>query len=261
VVLDHRNDEFLADLVQSVRMFCPEAEIGWYDSGPGPAAGSGGAPEGVVRLPASRPLEYAKVTPFFLDLLEWQAEHGHRCVVNLETDMAFIAPGFEAFLRRALAGSDHLAADVRPEIAPTSRWRPYRSLRPELAELTEILDVETVGGCFSPGQAFTIRFATAYRESPFAPRLRDFVERNQRPDASFSLQEVLLPTLAAALGLRTASYGRGAEKRNRYRPYHSARSVREALGEEDVHFVHPIRRDGDDAARRQVRDVARAPVS
>jgi hypothetical protein len=248
VVLDHRNDGFLGDLVASARAFCPEADVAWYDSG----TESGDPPPELFRLGASRPLGYARVMPFFLDMLEWAAGGEYDYVVNLETDMAIVRPGFEAFVEASLRDADHLAPRLRRDTAPTSRWRPYRSLRAELPELAEMLCVDSIDGCFSPGQAFSRRYAQALVSSDMYGRLRDFVLSNESRGASYSLQEILMPTLAKALGLRTVEYPPEADRYNRYRPYHAAPSIGRALQTRGVHLVHPIRRDWDDPARRTV---------
>src|SRR5436190_20306323 len=60
VILDHRNDGYLRDLVDSIRRFCPGADLAWYNSGPD--AASPGTPAATLpTLPNSRPLRYAKV--------------------------------------------------------------------------------------------------------------------------------------------------------------------------------------------------------
>ncbi|MFE9098031.1 hypothetical protein [Streptomyces sp. NPDC007264] len=258
VVLDHAPDEYFEDLVRGIRRFCPGADVHWYDSGPAGLP----APRPTVdvpRLECSRPLAYAKVTPFFFDMLEWAADRGYDYVVNAESDMAFLNDGFEDFLSSAMADSDYLAPRFARKTPRTSRWRPYRSLRPELPELFDILGTDCTNEAFSPGQVFTPRYVHALLDSPWYPRLREFVARNQEPGRSFTLQEVLLPTLVDVLGLRAADYPAHMTACNRYRPYHAASSVAHAHRRGDVPFVHPVRRDAAHPARRFVRALYDAP--
>jgi hypothetical protein len=252
VILDHRNDDYLRETIEGARAFCPEADIVWYDS----STTGEEPPSGVERLPASRPLEYAKVSPFFLDMLEWAAGSEYRYVANFETDMAFVRPGFARFISAQTRSVDHLAPGFARNTPATSRWRPYRSLAPELPQLLTLLGVDSTDRCFSPGQVFSRHYAQTLVASPIYDRLRSFVATNQRAGRSFSLQEVLLPTLTRALGLRIGAYPSVADRYNRYRPYHAAASVARALNEPSVYFVHPIRRDRDDPARRSVRSLA-----
>jgi hypothetical protein len=198
-------------------------------------------------------LEYAKVTPFFFDVFEWAVHQNYEYIVNVESDMAFIGPGFGQFLAEFMPGVDHLAPGFSRRTPPTSRWRPYRSLRPELAELLAILGTDFTNRCFSPGQVFSARYFTALLESPIYPALRAFVERNQLPGRSFTLQEVLLPTLPDVLGLTVQDYPAHMSRFNRYRPYHARASVEEASQRANIHFVHPVRRDENHPARQFVR--------
>jgi hypothetical protein len=255
VVIDHLGDEFFDDIVAGLEMMCPSSDIVWYDSGNGPRTGV--APP---RLACSRPLEYAKITPFFLDVFEWAANEGYDHVVNVESDMAFISRGFEDFLSRAMPGVDHMVPHFARRTPRSSRWRPYHSLRPELPELLEILGTDTTHQGFSPGQVFSARYVDRLLSSRMYPELRAFVERNQLPGRSFTLQEVLLPTLPELLGLVVQGYPDRMSAYNRYRPYHSLRSLRSAHSRGDVPFVHPVRRDPQHDARRFIRSLCGEPA-
>ncbi|MBC8092555.1 MAG: hypothetical protein H7Y15_11565 [Pseudonocardia sp.] len=251
IVLDHRHDQYLRDLLDGIRLHCPDVSVALYNSGgkpPGPAFGD------LPILPHCSRLHYAKVTPFFLDLLEWMVDRNFEYVINAETDMAFIRPGFEEFVYRTMKDSDYLAPGFVRTTPRTSRWRPYRSLRAELPELLSIIGTAQTNRCFSPGQIFSSRYASAVVGSPWYSDLRDFVTRNQEAGKSFSLQEVLLPTLADALRLRVANYPGHLASVNRYRPYHAASGVFRCRNIPDAYFMHPIRRDDQDPARLIVRD-------
>jgi hypothetical protein len=256
VILDHRNDRYLQDLVDGIAEFCPRADLAWYNSAGSPAQrGTPASPLAV--LPSSRPLRYAKVTPFFLDLFEWAAGQRYDYVVNAETDMAFIQPGYVRFVTDTMRDADYLAPGYGRQTPRTSRWRPYHSLRPELPELLAVLGLEHTNRCFSPGQVFSARYIEKVVTSPVYSEVRDFVMRNQEPGRSFSLQEVLLPTLAEVLGLSVRDYPAHLASVNRYRPYHAATSITRARSTEHAYFVHPVRRDESDGARQLVRRLAR----
>ena len=148
-----------------------------------------------------------------------------------------------------------MASRYRTGTAKTSRWRPYRSLRPDLPALLDLVGVEQTDQAFSPGQVFSRRYVEALLSAEWYPELREFVVDNQIGERSFSLQEVLLPTLARALGLRACAYPPTWERYNRYRPYLAASAIREAMAQ-GVSLIHPVRRDADDPARRLVRSLA-----
>jgi hypothetical protein len=254
VVLDHRNDSYLQDLVDGVRTFCPDADLAWYNSGGEPPAP--GTPAATLPvLPNCRPLRYAKVTPFYFDLFEWAAGQDYDYVVNAETDMAFIRPGYERFVVDHMRGADYLSPGFERAIPADIPWRAYRTLVPELPELLAILGVARLNRGFSPGQVFSARYIHALIGSPWYADLRAFVDRNQEPGRSRTLQEILLPTLPDVLGLTIRENPPHLGFFNRFRPYHREETVRRALATEDVHFVHPVYRHPDDGARRLVRGL------
>lgn len=250
VIVDHRHDVFLTDLVEGLTAFAPEVNIAIYNSGDPITLRSHPAYASLDVLPAGRTLAYAKVTPFFFDMFEWAADQSYDYIVNAETDMAWIKPGFEEFVASAMNGYDYMAPAFRRDTLRTSRWRPYRSLKPELPELLALLGRQTTHQAFSPAQVFSTKYIHSVLDSAIYDDLRRFVERNQAPDRSFSLQEILLPTLADVLGLAARDYPAHLASVNRYRPYHAAASVeRAATGIPDAYFVHPVRRDDGDPAR------------
>lgn len=249
-ILDHIGDEYFSDLVAGKEAFCP-GDVVWYDAG---NIHSGPHVDGILRLPSSRPLAYAKEMPFFLDSFEWALANGYDYLVNLETDLAFVNHGFADFIVSTMADHDYMVSRLSLKTPRTSRWYPYLTLRRELPELLDILGIGHTNAGFNPGQVFSARFMKAVVDAPFYGRLRDFVERNQDPSCSFCLPEVLMPTLVEALGLPFVGYSDKASQYNRYRPYHAKRSVQQAVAE-GVHLVHPIRRDPDHPARQYVRSL------
>lgn len=251
VVVAHDVDDYFTDLMAGLSRFCPAARVAWFDSGPA----SSPRRADVERLPASRPLTYARITPSFLEIFEWFIDTSASIVINVETDAAFVAPGYLSAVEQLLADADYMASRYRTGTAKTSRWRPYRSLRPDLPALLDLVGVEQTDQAFSPGQVFSRRYVEALLSAEWYPELREFVVDNQIGERSFSLQEVLLPTLARALGLRACAYPPTWERYNRYRPYLAASAIREAMAQ-GVSLIHPVRRDADDPARRLVRSLA-----
>lgn len=251
VIIAHDVDDYLTDLLIGLKRFCPAARVAWFDSGVDP----GRHRVAVERIRASRPLPYARVTPAFFEIFEWFVGTDASLVVNVETDAAFVAPGYLPAMGRLLEGTDYVASRYRTGTSSTSRWRPYRTLKPYLPELLDLLSVDQTDQAFSPGQVFSRRYVETLLSADWYPKLRKFVTDNQVRERSFTLQEVLLPTLVRALGLRARAYPAKWERYNRYRPYLAASAVREAVSQ-GVSLVHPVRRDADDPARRLARSLA-----
>jgi hypothetical protein len=247
-ILAHEDENSLRDLVKNVRHFCPEAHLVLYNSG----SDSGlGAHLGLETFPSARRLIYAKVTPFFLDLFEWSVSEGRSFdyLINLETDMLFIRKGFAGFLAEVMEESDYMAPWFRRHTAKRSRWRPIRSLRPELRDWYRLVGFEHTHRGFSPGQVFSRPYIEKLVSHPAYPEIRRLVGQNR----SYSLQEVLFPTLVDFLGMRGRSYPAELDPVNRYRPYQAVSGVRRALALPDAYFIHPVRRTPEDPSRAYIR--------
>jgi hypothetical protein len=69
-------------------------------------------------------------------------------MINLETDMLFIRHGFEKWITSEMAGYDYMAPNLVRFISPKSKWRPYRSLRPELEDWHTFFSFKYIHGAF-----------------------------------------------------------------------------------------------------------------
>lgn len=251
VVVAHVVDDYFTDLLAGIRRFCPTARVAWFDSGPP------GGPDraDVERIPASRPLKYARTAPSFLEIFEWLVSTNANLAINVETDLAFIGHDYLPAVQGLVAGADYMASRYRTGTSKTSKWRPYRSLSPDLPTLLDLIGVDETDEAFSPAQVFSRRYVEALLAATWYPKLKEFVVDNQVRERSFTLQEVLLPTLARALGMRARAYPAAWERYNRYRPYLAASAIHAAM-RQGVPLVHPIRRDAEDPARKLVRGLA-----
>ncbi|MET7575513.1 hypothetical protein ABZT04_44790 [Streptomyces sp. NPDC005492] len=252
VIISDTVDDAFEDLVLSLRAFCPGADIAWYNSGP-----QRETPFGLRRVSPGRPLKYMKITPAFFDVLEWAHREDYDHIVNVETDLAFIKPGFLDFIGHQMEAADYLAPGLRRGIPQVSLWPAYRTLAGERQELTEILGMEYLNRCFSPAQVLGRGYISAVLSSDNYPRLRAFVERNQHPQRSWTLQELLLPSLADSVGVMARSYPAHMARFNRYRPHQAPIDLKIAESAADAYFLHPVRREREDPVRSHVRGLVR----
>jgi hypothetical protein len=250
VILAHTDRASLEELVENVRVFCPRARMVLYNSGSDPdLCRKLGEPE----FPAAHEFGYAKITPFFFEVFEWAIASGDPfdALVNLETDMLFIRSGYEGFVENQLTEADYLAPNLVERRSLKTRWRPMRSLRPEFEDWFQFFGFCYWHGSFSPAQVFSRRYVESLVQHRGYAELRKLVQQNR----SFTLQEVVFPTLTDFLGLRLGGYPKAHSTSNRYRPYQAVSGVRRALTLQDAYFVHPVRRKKDDAAREFIRGL------
>src|SRR5207248_592784 len=114
----------------------------------------------------------------------------------------------------------------------------YRSLKPELERWRQVLHITDVNGAFNPGQIFSRRYIQSLLSLRQYRDISDLVEENQ----SFTLHEVLLPTLAEVMRMRVCPYPLELDPTIRYRPYQGISGIKRALTLPDAYFVHPVRR-------------------
>ena len=244
VIVAHDNPDSLAELVGNVRYFCPFAELYLYNSGDDPSLG---VDLGIELIPSPRRLFYAKVTPFFFDMFEWLVNEKitFDYAINLETDMLFIRKGFETFISDFMTGCDYMSPLFTKFTSKKSRWQPIRSLRPELRDWYKVFGFDYTHSGFSPAQVFSRCYIEKLLNHPAYPEIRRLLKENK----SFTLQEVLFPTLVDFLNVNGQSYPAGLEPIIRYRPYQAVSGVKRALALPDAYFVHPVRRELDNPAR------------
>ena len=250
IIVAHDDPDSLSEMVRNVRYFCPAAKLYLYNSGDNPSLGSGLE---IEMVPAPRRLYYAKVTPFFFDMFEWLTnEHiAFDYAINLETDMLFIRKGFEAFISDVMKDCDYMAPRFARFTSKKSRWRPIRSLRPELPEWYKVFGFDYTHEGFSPAQVFSRVYIEKLLNHPGYPEIRRLLKENK----SYTLQEVLFPTLVDVLGVNGQSYPVGMEPIIRYRPYQAVGGVKRALALPNAFFVHPVRRELDNPARVFIRSL------
>src|SRR5437868_1896780 len=177
VILAHTDHASLEELVDNVRVFCPRARMLLYNSGENSRLGSNLS---IPRFQSPRRYGYARITPFFFDVFEWavRSGDGFGAIVNLETDLLFIRPGYQDFVKKWLACADYLAPNLVERRSLKTRWRPMRSLRPEFKRWFEFFGFQYWHGTFSPAQVFSRRYVKTLVEHDRYAELRRLAEEN-----------------------------------------------------------------------------------
>lgn len=251
VIMEHEDENALQDMVENIRYFCPNVDIAFYNSGDNPNLGK---QLDVIHHPNPKRFYYAKIVTWFIEVFEWVSKENlqYDYLINMETDLLFIRKGYEAFVEKMMQGHDYMAPNLQRNIAKTSKWRPYRSLKPELKNWFKFWEFDGAHGAFSPAQVFSRRYIEQLLNHPKYPKLQELLKENK----SFTLQEVLFPTLPDMLGLKARSYPDHLNPIIRYRPYQATSGIERALDTPDAFFAHPIRREQDNKARLMVKELA-----
>jgi hypothetical protein len=250
IILAHNNKESLQDFVLNINFFCPNIDIAVYNSGSDKNLTSGLS---VLNIIPNRQLDYAKITMFFFDTFTWLQSQNfpYENITILDSDILFIKRGFPQYIANEMKSFDYLAQDLRYNIHTRPKWRPIRSLRPELNEWYSVLGFNHMNGAFNPGQTFNKNYIIKLLKHEKFNSILNLVNSNK----SYTLHEVLFPTLIDCLDIRAKSFPSETNTANRYRPYQAISGVKTALSIKDAYFVHPVKREMDNPTRVYIRET------
>jgi hypothetical protein len=268
--LVHESLPCVLDLVRNLRALDPGSAIILYNGGKDPELM--GALESIqaqfqADLPARRPqvLVHPRPRPmtwgflhgFALDCLEMALEIApFDALTIVDSDQLCIRAGYSAALARHLAGRPDVgmlgttASDAPMQMPSTPALSAFREMalwRPYLKRFVQ-------GGAFPQ---WTFWPSTVFTRAVAEPLLRLF--RDDRDLAAimaasriWATEEILFPSLVAALGFRVAR-NPCAYDFVRFRAVYSAADIDEAFARPDVYWVHPVPRRIDDPIRQQIR--------
>lgn len=247
VILAHDKPEILEGMIRNIRHFCPNFDVLLYNGGDDPALGEN---LDVVRIQPSRRLYYARIIHFFFDTFEWLALNNlnYDYVTNIDSDVLFIRSGFDSFLDSFMGNADYLAQKFNRYTPYKSTWRPFHSLKPELTDWYQLFEFEYTNQAFNPGQTFSAKYIDKLLNFHKYGELKKLIKKNQ----SYTLHEVLFPTLVDVLSLSAKAYPHNLDPINRWRPYQAVSGITRALLTPDAYFVHPVPMYIDNKARRLV---------
>jgi hypothetical protein len=247
VILAHDKPEILREMVTNIHHFCPNFDILLYNSGDDPSFGED---LDVIKIQPSRRLYYARIIHFFFDTFEWLASNNvnYDYVTNIDSDVLFIRSGFEFFLYSIMENTDYMAQKFVRHTPYKSTWRPFHSLKPELQDWYQLFGFRYTNQAFNPGQTFSANYINKLLNFHKYGEIIKLVEKNQ----SYTLHEVLFPTLVDVLNLSAKAYPSELDPINRWRPYQAVSGVTRALLTPNAYFIHPVPMDNDNKARRLI---------
>ena len=235
-VLAHEHPAALADLIAALSLTSPGSPVVVFNGGRDATL-----TDGFDRCPGSRPLRHGHLAAFHDAALAWFDQQDGDWLVTLDSDVLPTRPGLDAHL--AGLGADYAAGHLSL-VQPGTPWRPGRRFLRDWSRWQPLLAIEHPWRCFNPVQAFSRRYALAYLDWPGRPALLDLVAASPHE----ALEEIVWPSVGAALGLRLA--GLGGDEALRLRPPTPA-ELGEHLADPAVFVVHKVRTTPD-ASERQL---------
>lgn len=259
--LVHESPECVVDLVRNLHYLDPAGSILLYNGGPDPELLRDGFPwhqYGVSIHPSPRRMSWGRLHGFALDSMRHALERiPFDFLTVVDSDQLALRPGYSAFIAdflrdrpgvgvlsslAARQGSATRIAPARAALEEIHLWRPFLRRFPGGER-------KFVYWSFWPATVFT-------REA--AVRLTEFVDgdgqfrRLLARSRIYATEEVLLPTLAALLGLEVAP-NPCASNWIRFRESHSVAQLGQALAAPSAFWMHPVPRDYGDPLRNHLR--------
>lgn len=246
-VLAHDKPEVLESQIRNIRMYNPDSRIVLYNGGREPLSGEA---SGIPVCPYSRPLRYGRLERFLLDTARWLEEEktDYEYLASVDSDVLFIRHGFGAFLREMLREYDLIGVNmaVQRHAGALPHWIPGEMMWKEWFMWEPFLGTDGICGTLNPMQAYTHRIVRRILDDLNRGRM-DELERCLASSRVFALEELLMPTLALRAGGRPRPYPAQTAAFTRAGEYLSLPELAQARSNPGVFFVHPVRRDLQDA--------------
>lgn len=263
--LVHESSECVIDLVRNLRFLDPASAILLYNGGHTSELLTTGFPfdrYGAVVHPTPSPMAWGRLHDFALDCMRFALkELPFDTFTIVDSDQLGTRAGYSNYLATVIEGHReigllssspgvlHPATHVGPAqtaFKEIEMWRPYLRRFPQGEE-------KFVHWSFWPSTVFSVDAARDLTHL-FATdgELLELLARTH----IWATEEVILPTLVALLGYEIVANPCSYDY-VKYRTWCTQAQIDAALRREDVFWVHPIRRQYDDALRKRMRESLR----
>jgi hypothetical protein len=259
--LVHERPECVMDLVRNLCHLDPTSLILLYDGGTNPELlrGTGFPFEryNAVLHPRPRPMKWGWLHDFALDCFRFALEHHPFDTITIvDSDQLATRAGYSEYLGRFLTDHPHVGMlgnvstprTTGPLAAPAAHaWKEVELWRPFLRRFPEG-EAQFVHWTFWPSTVFTAEAARELVRLWEDRQLQEILGRSR----IWATEEVILPTLVAALGLPVLQSPCRYDC-VRYRVRYTPAQVDAALAHPEVFWMHPVPRRYDDALRARIR--------
>lgn len=248
-ILAHQNEKILANQIANLKKFNPNCKIVLYNGG---ANRQFGKKSGIPVCPYSRPLRYGRLGRFLYDVMRWLEARGidYDYLINVDSDLMFVKPGFEQFLNNRMNGYDCMGIRLKAYRTPLAsrHWHPGRSMWKEWKKWKPFFQTRYFYGTLNVMQVYRKRIVRRMLRNLNRMRL----ERLLTTTKVFALEEILYVTLAFRNNGRLRAYPHRSRRYVRLGRPLTLAEARRAKRDPYVYFAHPIRRTLHDQARRWI---------
>lgn len=235
-ILAHDNPACLADQLAMLQRLAPQSEQIVFDASPECRITK---ELGIEPCAGSRPLAYARITPFHIAAMRAaEARGSYEFLVTLDSDTLLLKPGVAQYLRHVMQNAQYMA----PHFREVSWWIRSDSHRRFLycwkSHWQQLLGSPRPYRAFNCFQAFRKELVS---DLVAMPRIDEIIEATLVENtALISLEELVYPTLAASLATKAitcpASYAIDTST-------YSTAQLATFANDDRVYFLHKVTPD------------------
>jgi hypothetical protein len=247
-VLLHNKREIAQDMLDNIRVYCPNSSVVLYNGGMDPALCNN---LGYPVCPTSRKLNWGLTAIYMLEVMEWLEQIGfeYDYLINLDSDALFLREGYETFIEQAMKDADYMGVDV---FIRDRNWFCGVQLRKEWKLWEPLLLTNKFLGAFNVGQVFSRRYIQ---------RLLTYVQFKQLKwnllhTKALGVDEIVYVMMAERIGFKPKSYPMETGRAVRYRPHYKYREIIDLINKNPhSYLLHPVKRNMKDEARALIRSL------
>ncbi|MGQ7885101.1 hypothetical protein [Paenibacillus sp. WC2504] len=239
-LLAHKDEHVLAAQIENIRKFNPEAGIVLYNGGEDSQFGKG---MNAAICEYSRHLTWGHLAPFLWDVMKWLDEHkvNYEYLVNLDDDMLFVKPGFEAYLDQTMRGYDCMGWDMQTcRSVHDADNMNKQSMWEEWGRWGSLFQTDHFVRYFNPTQVYRRGIVKKMLKAADVSLVDQWLSESQ----VVALEEFFFVTFAASLGGKCREFPRD-QRLNVMRHEHEIEQneAHAAMHHYMYHTIHPVKGD------------------
>lgn len=240
------NNDVLANQVENIRKFNPNSKVWIYNAGTMKLGAD------LPVCPVSRPLKPGKLALAFLDTIAWleQTNAQYDFLVFLNSEVMFIKPGFERYMKRLMHGYDFMGMNSHIQCSPqdTPHWITGQHMWREWDRWQPVLKCDFFYGALFANQVYRKQIISKIWSSLDKAKLEQLIELSE----VYSLEEILPPTLVASNKGKPRAYPPESCEYARFGVPVSVPELAAASQKNDVYFVYPVPSNSYDMSRKWI---------
>ncbi|RYY37574.1 MAG: glycosyltransferase family 2 protein [Sphingobacteriaceae bacterium] len=258
----HEREDCVIDLVKNLHYNDPDSVILLYNGGEDAGLFSAGFPYeeyNVVIYSAPRRVKWGYLHDFALDCMAFCLENFAFDIITIvDSDQLCLRPGYSLNMARVMQNMHNVGilSNLPKRITQQDihihtslqAFKEYELWKP-LLNMFENGESKFLHWSFWPSTVFTI---DAVKELVKVFRNNSLLRQIMQKSEIWATEEVVLPTVTALLGFKVAANPNSYDF-VQYKKDFSIAELEEALERNDVYWLHPVKREYNDAIRGQVR--------